>query len=224
MKGYRQYCPVARGAEIFAQRWTPVIVRCLLLGSTTFSDILAGSPGIPRTLLTHRLRELERVGVIERRPAARGSTYHLTESGNELGDVCDALGRWGARWLDMAPEHLDCGVVLWSMCRQLDRDRLPPQRVVLRFDITDATPNRYWLLVSRHGSEVCRKPPGTTDNLIVTTDTATLHEWHMGRISYSAARRTHRLRVDGPPALVRALPTWGGLSKFADIQPAHPVW
>jgi DNA-binding HxlR family transcriptional regulator len=139
MKDYQQYCPIARGAEIFAERWTPLIIRNLFLGCTTLTEIRKGAPGLPKTVLSERLVGLARHGVVERRPnpAGRGSTYHLTPSGQELVEVCFALGDWGAKWLDVAPEQLDSHVVLWSMARLVDRDQLPIDRVVIRFDLTD---------------------------------------------------------------------------------------
>ena len=136
MKSYGQYCPIARASEVLAERWTPIILRNLLLGSTTFSEIAAGAPGISRTLLTTRLRELERVGVVQTTPSpsGRGSRYQLTEAGKDLADVMKALGSWGERWMELAPEHLDPGVVLHSWVSwYLVRERLPERRVIARF-------------------------------------------------------------------------------------------
>ena len=95
MRTYGQYCPIARAAEILAERWTPIILRNLLLGATTFGQIADGAPGISRTLLTYRLKELEQVGVIATspNPNGRGSLYALTKAGNDLNGVC---WRWGA--------------------------------------------------------------------------------------------------------------------------------
>jgi DNA-binding HxlR family transcriptional regulator len=103
--GYGQYfCPITRASEIFATRWTPIIVRNLLLGCSTFSEIQKGAPGIPRSLLTERLRQLEQAGIVERRPkpTGRGWLYEMTEVGRELESVCEALGNWGSRWLEAA--------------------------------------------------------------------------------------------------------------------------
>lgn len=221
MKGYGQYCPIARGAEIFAERWTPIIVRNLLVGCVTFSEIREGAPGIPRSVLIQRLRMLERQGVIERRPAGRRFTYHLTECGRELAVVCDALGRWGARWLEAAPSHLDAHLALWFWARLVDRDALPPERVVVRFDLTDGSrPDRLWVLLSRTETEVCGKSPGLPEDLVITTDTLWLIKWHSGAVTLRAAREAGHFRIEGPEHLVRAFPTWKGLSPFADI---HPV-
>ena len=107
MRTYGQYCPIARGAEIFAERWTPLIIRNLYLGCGSFSEILEGAPGLSRTLLSHRLKQLERFGVVESapKPDGRGHHYELTSAGHDLFKVCVSLGEWGARWLEIAPEN-----------------------------------------------------------------------------------------------------------------------
>jgi DNA-binding HxlR family transcriptional regulator len=221
VKDYQQYCPIARGAEIFAERWTPLIIRNLFLGCATFTEIREGAPGIPKTVLSERLAGLARHGVVERRPnpAGRGSTYHLTPSGQELVEVCFALGDWGAKWLDVAPEQLDSHVVLWSMARLVDRNQLPTDRVVIRFDLTDLPhKNRFWMVLERDHTEVCLKNPGFPEQLVVTTTSEWLAKWHMGWISMPQARAQGLIRVEGPPRLTRAIGTWGQ-SPFRDIRP-----
>ena len=224
MRTYGQYCPIARASEILAERWTPVILRNLLLGCTTFSDIAAGAPGISRTLLTTRLRELERAGVVQatRNPSGRGSRYRLTEAGQDLWDVMLAMGTWGQRWLELAPQHLDPGVVLWSWCNWcLRHDRLPTRRVVVRFEFPDQPRDRrlFWLIIDGEHSEVCRSHPGFEEDLIVEAESRALAEWHLGRIDWEAAVRSDRIRVIGSLRLARMLPTWNRRSHFADVQP-----
>lgn len=131
MRTYGQFCPVARASEILAERWTPVIVRNLLLGCSTFGEILSGAPGIPRGLLSKRLRELERAGVISIRPKpeGRGSVYELTQAGRELWSVVQAMREWGLKWLEVAPAHANPDVVLWSWCTTyLERELPRPRR------------------------------------------------------------------------------------------------
>jgi DNA-binding HxlR family transcriptional regulator len=221
VRTYGQYCPIARASEIFAMRWTPIIVRNLLLGCETFSEIQDGAPGIPRTLLSQRLRLLEHHGIIERHPSAggRGSRYRLTAAGEELMGVCDALGAWGARWLEMAPPHMDAGVVLWSMCRLADPDELPERRTVIRFDLRDGPRPRFWLVLQKEGSEVCVKPPGYDEDLVVTASSEWLAKWHMGKISLARAMHEGLIEVEGPRTLVRRLSRLG-LSRYAGITPA----
>jgi len=113
-RGYGEYCPIAKAAEILAERWTPLIIRNIYLRSHSFSDIHQGCPRMSTTLLAQRLRALERAQVIERvpAPAGRGSRYYLTPAGQELAEVVLDMGTWGARWLDLAPADYDAAVVL----------------------------------------------------------------------------------------------------------------
>jgi DNA-binding HxlR family transcriptional regulator len=222
VRTYGQYCPIARGAEIFAERWTPLIVRNLYLGCGSFTEILEGAPGLPRTLLCQRLRQLERLGVVrsEPKPDRHGRHYELTSAGHELFAVCRSLGEWGARWLELAPENLDPFVALWSMGNALRRDRLPERRVVVRFDFTGRPRReRYWLLIERREPEICKTRPGDED-LFVTADAEAFVKWHAGQLSWAQATRDGRIRLDGPSPLVRSFPTWNARSLFAPIRPA----
>jgi DNA-binding HxlR family transcriptional regulator len=222
MRTYGQYCPIARGAEIFAERWTPLIIRNLYLGCGNFSDILEGAPGLSRTLLSQRLKQLERVGIVESAPktGGRGHDYELTSAGRELFKVCQALGEWGARWLEIARENLDPFVALWSMCNALRLDRLPDRRVVIRFDFTGRQRReRYWLLIERGDTEICKKYPGFEEDLYITAEAEAFVKWHAGQLSWAQVTREDRIQLDGPSWLVRAFPTWNARSAFADIRP-----
>jgi DNA-binding HxlR family transcriptional regulator len=243
VRTYGQYCPIARGAEIFAERWTPLIIRNLHVGCGSFSEILAGAPGLSRTLLSQRLKQLERLGVVESAPKAdgRGHHYELTSAGHDLFAVCQALGEWGARWLEIAPENLDPFVALWSMCNALRRDRLPDRRVVIRFDFlvhrsaasarsrlsspvqSEASgggrPERYWLLIELGDTEICKAYPGLDEDLYITAEAEAFVKWHAGQLPWAQAIREGRIQLDGSPSLVRAFPTWNGRSMFAHIKP-----
>jgi DNA-binding HxlR family transcriptional regulator len=216
VRSYGQYCPVARATEILAMRWTPIIVRNLLLGCETFSQLQDGAPGISRTLLSRRLDLLEHYGVVERLPGPR---YRLTPSGRDLEPVVDALGVWGARWLEVAPRHLDAHVVLWSLCRLTQAEDMPAQRLVIRFELRDGPQRRIWVVLCPPDSEVCVKPPGYDEDLVVETDCEWLAKWHMGRISLGQAMHDGLISVQGPSHLVSAL-SGLGLSRFAGVEPA----
>jgi DNA-binding HxlR family transcriptional regulator len=224
MKGYKQYCPMARGAEIFAERWTPIIIRNLSVGCETFTEIEKGAPGISRTLLAQRLRQLERVGVVERIAGknGRGPRYALTESGEELGNVCTTLGDWGARWLEMAPEHLDPSMALWSWCQAyVNVESLPDDRIVVRFDFVQRPKKTLWVLFENPVAEVCQKHPGFDEDLVVTADPETFIQWHLGWHSWSHAIRDGAIKVEGPRHLARALPTWNLRSRYQTIKPKY---
>ena len=227
MRTYGQYCPIARGAEIFAERWTPLIIRNLHLGCETFCEILEGAPGLSRTLLSQRLKHLERLGIVRSavKTDGRGRRYELTPAGHDLFAVCMSLGQWGAHWLEIAPEHLDPFVALWSMCHALRRDRLPEGRVVIRFDFTGrARHERYWLIIERGDTEICKEYPGLDEDLFITAEAEAFVKWHAGQLSWADATCDRRIQLAGPAALVRAFPTWNARSAFAHIKPvSHPA-
>jgi DNA-binding HxlR family transcriptional regulator len=222
MRGYGQpFCPITRASEIFATRWTPIIVRNLLLGCRTFGELQTAAPGIPRSLLTERLQQLQNLDIVARspNPDRRGWIYQLTDAGHDLAPVCDALGTWGARWLEAAPEHFDAHVVLWSLCRLTHADDMPTRRLVIRFELRDGPKRRIWVVLCPPDSEVCVKPPGYDEDLVVETDTEWLAKWHMGRITLGQAMHDGLISVQGPTHLVQAL-SGLGLSRFADVEPA----
>ena len=184
---------------------------------------MEGAPGIPRALLSERLRQLEHFGVITRtpNPRGRGYLYEPTEAGLELQPVCDALGTWGARWLELAPAHLDAHMVLWSMCRCMDGTGLTDERVVARFDLSDGDPQRFWVFAQRPRSEVCVKPPGFDEDLVVRTDSESLAKWQMGWMSLGSGQRQGLIKVQGPLHLQRELAGWAGRHQFKDARPAR---
>jgi len=219
VEGYGQYCPVALGAEVFAERWIPIIVRNLMGGTERFGDLLDGAPGLPRSVLAQRLRSLERAGVVERSVDRAVPTYRLTTCGQELAEVCLALGKWGARWREVLPEHHDPYLVIWLLSRMIHLDELPRRRVVVRFDVPDARPpNRLWLVMGAGEREVCVTDPGYGDDAMVTSDVATLVAWHCGRLTLGQAQRAG-MQVVATPADERMLDAWGRLSPFADVGP-----
>lgn len=213
MATYRQYCPVARAAEILAERWSLLIVRNLLLGATTFTDLAKGVPYMSRSMLIKRLRELEHNGVIVATPKSngQGSTYALTDAGRDLTGVVEDLAAWAERWVDVRTEHTDPGFALWVWCKvQLNRDALPHERVVVAFRFPDerAGNRRFWLLLESGDAEVCLTDPGGEPAAEVVARSRAFVDWHRGVLSWSEAVRSGAITVHGRRAIVRALPTW----------------
>jgi len=226
MKGYGQFCPVAVASEIFAERWTPLILRELFSGSRRFSEIRSGMPLISRTLLSQRLRELEDAGVIVSTPLAggRGRDYRLTEAGEEFREVVDRLGEWGQRHAvqQFAPDNLDPALLMWSMHRRIDLSRLPKPRVVVRFELR-GVPARCmqmracWLVLERAGADVCMRDPGFEVDLVIHADIGALARVWAGHLDWTEAVRRGDVKIEGPRALVQEFPRWLLLSHFARV-------
>ena len=223
MPTYRQFCPVAKAAEIFAERWTPLIMRELLLGSHRFSEIEAGVPRMSKSLLAQRLRFLQRAGLIERRLGndGRSPEYHLTAAGQELWNVVEQLGVWGQRWanLELAPDDIDPDLLMWDLRRRINWDQVPDQRVVIQFDFSGMRTGSYWLVLDRGDASVCLTHPGFETDLLVTADTLAFHQIWVGHLTFPEALRRQLIHIDGPRDLARGFPTWLALSMFAHIAP-----
>ena len=203
---------MARASEILAERWTPLIVRELIAGSHRFNEIERALPGISRSLLVSRLRQLEDAGVVERivRASSGLPEYHLTEAGRELKVVIEALGAWGVRWAfgDPQPEELDGGLLVWKIHQRIHRERLPQRRTVVEFDFTGPRARRVWLLLEPREVSVCVTPPGFDSDLVIRADLGAFYRVWLGQIDYAAALRCGALTVEGPAALARQLPQW----------------
>lgn len=222
MDGYGEFCPVSMAAEIFARRWTPLIVRELLCGSTRFNELRRGMPLITASVLSRRLDELALAGIIERREDENGMRYALTAAGEELRPVVEQLGVWGRRWLptEYREEDLDPRLLVWDIHRNLELDQVSG-RTVVELHFPDAPPEyrAYWLIVAPQGAEVCLTHPGGDIDLHLSSDVRTLTNIWMGNTTWASALRTGTLKLTGNSELRRAFPRWLKLSLFAGVKP-----
>ncbi|MFC7496775.1 MULTISPECIES: winged helix-turn-helix transcriptional regulator [unclassified Nocardioides] len=219
MKDYVQYCPVALASSVLAERWTPLIVRELVLGGRRFNEIDRGLPGISRSLLKQRLDHLERKGVVTRveLPRGGGHEYRLTPAGRDLERVIMAVGEWAVRWMFSEPEprEVDPVTLTWWMSRRVVVDALPDQRTVIQFEYGGDAPMRIWLVIEKPETSVCTDPPGFDVDLVVGTDPVDLMRVFSGITTYHDAVVGGTLTVAGPPRLARELPHWFAWSPFA---------
>ena len=226
MPGYGQFCPIAQAAEVLTERWTPLVIREIALtGSRRFNDIQRGVPLMSSSLLSKRLRQLERAGIIERRPRpdGRASDYHLTRAGEELAPVVAQMGIWSERWLrrPILEETPDTGLLMWWMRGTVRADALPAGRTVIHFRFPDAAEKlRYfWLVVPE--ADLCLSDPGFGVDITVTGSARTVTAVWMGDLALSSALKSKAIELDGPRQLVRSFPSWFGLHPlFADVE--HP--
>jgi DNA-binding HxlR family transcriptional regulator len=203
---------------MLGERWSLLIVRDLLAGTTRFNDLARGLPGLSRGLLAKRLRQLEAAGVVER----LGVRYLLTDSGRGLEPVVDALSAWGAQWAfgDPEPEELDASVLVWWMHARLDTSDLPGARHVFHVCFTD-DPRQFWIVVESGDPSVCLTDPGFAVDVTVTSDVGSLFEVWIGRLPLREATRSGRVRFSGPAALTRRMPRVLQLSPLAPTVAAN---
>jgi len=220
---YRQFCPVAMAAEILCTRWTVLVLRELIAGSTRFNDLRRGVPRMSPALLSQRLKDLETAGVLRRdaSPTEPGVfEYRLTPAGRELEPLVDAFGCWGQRWVskELSLQHLDASLLMWDMRRNLDPTPMPVRRSVIQFLFPEqeAKDRSWWLLVEPPEQvDLCGFDPGFDVDLYVATDLRTMTAIWMGLDTVRAAAAAQRMMLTGDQGLAADMQAWLGLSPFA---------
>lgn len=211
MNKYGQYCPISRSAELLGDRWTLHIVRDLLTGTSRFNELIRGNPRLSRALLSRRLDQLERSGVIAHEP---NGDYRLTDAGRDLQPIVFGLAEWGARWMfgEPDPEELDPDLLLWWLHRRLNAATLPGPRFVIYVHFRD-DPKRYWIVVEDEAS-LCLSDPGFEVDLTLHSKLSTLYRTYLGHQTLTDALREGLLDLDGSRAATR---------KFIDAFQPSPV-
>ncbi|GAB3024816.1 HxlR family transcriptional regulator [Nocardioides flavus (ex Wang et al. 2016)] len=213
MPTYGQFCPVARTAELVCERWMPLVLRELMLGSTRFSEMQRGVPLISPALLSKRLHQLVAAGVVTAHGEGRSRTYEMTPAGWELYPVIEAMGVWGQRWArsEYGADELDPSLLMWDMRRMLQPHGLAERRTVIEFWIRGGPPRKstYWLVVDG-AIDLCLVDPGQQVDLRVNADLRALTQVWMGDRTMVEAREAGLIEVLGPPRLAERFPTWLG--------------
>ena len=220
---YKQFCPVAMAAETLCTRWTIVLLREFIAGSTRFNELRRGVPRMSPALLSQRLKELECAGILERKTSRKEPSiaeYHLTKAGRDLAPIIEAFGHWGQRWVasELSLEHLDAQLLMWDMRRNLDTDPLPKRRCVIqvRYPELSAGQRKWWLVVEADGAvDLCSVDPGFDVDLHVTTDLHTMTAVWMGFDTVRASVGAKRMTLMGDRDLANRMQSWLGLSPFA---------
>ncbi|MEO3757095.1 winged helix-turn-helix transcriptional regulator [Mycobacterium sp. B14F4] len=220
MSGYGQFCPVAKAMELLDERWTVLVVRELLAGSTHFNDLRRGVPKMSPTLLSKRLQTLTRAGVVERSEIDGRTIYTLTDCGRELVGVVEALGTWSVRWMsDLAEKDLDPSVLMWDIRRTISLEQWPRARTVVAFRLSGAPPkaSSWWLMVANGGAEVCDFDPGYEVTATVSTSLRTLSQIWRGDQSWQRALMSGSVSIEAPRDVRQEVPLWIGQSSLAAV-------
>jgi DNA-binding HxlR family transcriptional regulator len=204
---YSQFCPVAKAAEVFGDRWTPIIMRELCFGTRSFSELLAAASLISRTVLAQRLKQLEQNGVlyIEAKPKGKGHLYRLTPAGEDFRPIVELMSVWGQRWAQglIGPDDLDPNMLVWSIRRQIDPGEIPAQGFVIRFDFrgipkSSRSPRYWWLVVRTDDIEVCLKPPPGRDvDIVIAADLGTFTKVWLGYCGLIDALESRQISLHG---------------------------
>jgi DNA-binding HxlR family transcriptional regulator len=220
MAEHADYCPIAMGVEILGDRWTPLVIRELMVGATGFNEIHRGVPKMSRTLLSQRLRTLERRGLVRREAPDRGrqGRYELTAAGEALTPIVWAMGHWAAEWEFGDPRDEDCDAysIMWRLHQHAVPTKLPAQRTVVHMVLSGPGAGAGWLVVNRKSITVCRDDPGYDVDLVVEGDTGQMSRWLLGLVTFSELTRQGHVRQIGPSRLSRAFPSWFDNTYFVE--------
>jgi DNA-binding HxlR family transcriptional regulator len=226
---YAQFCPVAKAAEVFGDRWTPIIMRELCFGARAFGELLDAAPLISRTVLAQRLKQLAQAGVvhIDSKPKGKGHLYRLTPAGEDFRPVVELMSVWGQRWGRglIGPDDLDPKMLVWGMRRQIDPAEIPAQGFVIRLDFrgipkSNRSPRYWWLVLRPDDIEVCLKAPDRNVDVVIAADLAIFTKVWLGYLGLEAALVNGQISLHGtPPAIARvrrilALPDEPKLKSF----------
>ncbi len=225
-KSYGMFCPIAMACEVVEPRWTLLILAEMWLGATRFNEIRRGVPGISPTLLSKRLKEMEKQGLIERlEDRAKGTVdYVRTAKAVELEPVLDLLGDWAYRHVEpeVALNNLKPDYLMWNLRRQIDPSIMPERRVVVRFHFPDCHKDEatFWLLV-RPGMapDLCLIDPGFDVDLFVEAELRALGSAWMGYSSLRSEISSDRIFLSGDPLLAKTMDRW--LVKTEDAEAAE---
>ena len=225
MKGYGQYCPIAKATEVVGERWTNLVIRELAAGSHTFNDLRKGLPLMSPSLLSTRLKTLEQAEVVVRTTSNQHVNYQLTEAGEELAHIIWQLGTWGHRWVrsELAAEDLDPSLLVWDIHRTIDPGLFKAPRTVIRIEFTDYTSKLrfWWLVITRDNVDVCYQDPGYELDLEISTDLRTLTAAWMGDTTIMKAIREKSIVVSGSGYLKKNIAVWLGTNYYADVKRAR---
>lgn len=226
MAEYGQFCPVAKASDIIGERWTVLILRELLLGARRYNEFQRGLSRISPTLLSKRLKGLEKNGLIVRKcPSGQKShEYYLTECGRELAPLIEHLAVWGMRWArgQLNDSELDVEFLMRDLQRRLQTDCLPDGETILCFTFSELeTFENWWMVAGGDEVDLCTENPGKDVDLYINSSVRDMVKVWRGDLGLKKALRENLIRTHGNTYLARSMPNWLGICLYADIKPAQ---
>ena len=227
MTGYGQFCPVAKATEIIGERWTLLVLRELLLGTTRFNDFQRAMARMSPTLLAKRLRQLEECGIVIRKKLSgqKGYEYRLTAAGKELAPLIEVLAVWGMRWArdQLTDDELDVEFLMREVQRRLNTEHLPDGETVICLIFDELTKHKaWWLLVDDDVVDLCTENPGKDVDLYINSNVRTLVEVWEGDLDIRKALRNGSIKAHGLRHLIRTMPDWFGVCLYKEVPRGDP--
>ena len=221
---YGAICALTKACEVIEPRWTLPILNQLWNGYTRFSDLRRAVGNISPGILSKRLSDLEKAGLVERiEDRGKGTVdYVRTAKAVELEAAMNLLAVWAQRNIDadLALADSDLSQMMWFFSRQIQSAALPSRRIVMRFHFTDETGAFpvYWLLSEPSAPiELCVKVPDFDVDLYVETTKLAWNALFYGRSTVAREIDAGRLFVTGDALLKRTMPEWLPRSGYADV-------
>ena len=224
-KPYGMICPITRACEILEPRWTIPILVGLWAGSTRFNDLRREVGNISPALLSKRLKDLEKMGFVERvfDPATGAVDYIRTEAALALEPALNELARWAQCHIDAETALCTATVsnLMWKMRNGFITEALPNRRVVIQFRFADPALeyNTYWALIQPGAPvEICSSIPGFDVDLYVETNRVSLHAILLGRTTIARELTGGGLFLSGDAVLSRTMHRWLKISDYAQFE------
>jgi len=212
MKAYGQFCPLAQATQLLCERWTLIVVREFIAGSTRFSELQKGVPTMSPTLLSTRIKQLIKAGIIIKQGDKGQYTYQLTQAGKELKPIVELLGAWGHRWAksDLNEGDLDAGLLMWDMRRSIDVSKFPDRKIVVQFEYPDAPKgaNLWWLISDKGNVDLCLNDPGFDIDLIINCSLAVMTSVWTCQTDFDQMVKTKQIKILGDDKLAKSLSSW----------------
>ena len=227
MAGYGQFCPVAKATEVIGEKWTVLVLRELLLGTTRFNDFQRAISRMSPTLLAKRLRHLEKCGIVIRKKLSgqKGYEYRLTAAGRELAPLIEVLAVWGMRWArgQLTDDELDVEFLMRELQRRLQTEHLPDGETVICLIFEQLTKHKtWWLLVDGDVVDLCTEDPGKDVDLYISSRVRTIVEVWEGDLDMRTALRKGLIKAQGSRHLIRTMPDWFGTCLYKEVRRGDP--
>ena len=225
---FGQFCPIAKATEIIGEKWTVLIIRESLMGSTRYSEFQRGLSLISPTMLAKRLDSLVAHGLLMKKKISgqKGYEYFPTPSCKELLPIIRSLGDWGMRWAraNLTEKDYDVELLMLYLQRSIVPENLPGNESVIRFKFTDIKEmSEWWLLITDDKVDICIKDPGKDVDVHFTSSVKTMADIWMGDMTYRKAVADGGLKIVGHSSLTRNITSWMKLSIFVGLPPASEI-